>query len=80
MANSSNKKNETKKPVAKIVVAAKPVISVVPPPKPEPAAPVKAEPTHDAIARRAFEIWCGEGYPHGRAAENWLQAERELRA
>ena len=78
---------EAPKPVAKIVEtpkpAAKPTISVVPAPV-KPAVSVvpapKPELAHEAIARRAFEIWCGEGYPHNRAAENWLQAERELRA
>jgi hypothetical protein len=35
-------------------------------------------PSHDQIARRAYEIWVQSGYVTGRDAENWAQAEREL--
>jgi len=35
-------------------------------------------PTHEQIALRAYEIWVHSGYPTGRDAENWAQAEREL--
>lgn len=35
-------------------------------------------PTHEQIARRAYEIWVQSGYPTGQDAENWAQAEREL--
>ena len=31
------------------------------------------------IARRAFEKYCARGGEHGRALDDWLQAERELR-
>jgi hypothetical protein len=34
--------------------------------------------THEEIARRAHEIWEQEGRPHGRDAEHWLVAERQL--
>ena len=37
-------------------------------------------PSHDEIARRAFEIFLARGREHGRAQEDWLNAERELRA
>lgn len=37
-------------------------------------------PTHEQIARRAYEIWVQSGYVNGRDAENWAQAERELSA
>ncbi len=37
-------------------------------------------PTHEQIARRAYEIWVQSGYVDGRDAENWAQAERELSA
>src|SRR6185436_9938547 len=33
---------------------------------------VTFNPSHDAIARRAYEIWQGEGCPDGRAMEHWL--------
>jgi hypothetical protein len=32
------------------------------------------------IARRAFEVYCARGGQHGRALDDWLQAERELMA
>ena len=35
-------------------------------------------PTHEQIARRAYEIWIQSGYVTGRDVENWAQAEREL--
>lgn len=35
---------------------------------------------HEQLVRdRAHAIWLREGRPEGRALENWLQAERELR-
>lgn len=37
----------------------------------------RTNPSHDEIQRRAFEIHQARG---GSAFENWLQAERELRA
>ena len=43
------------------------------PPSPRPL------PTHEQIARRAYEIWVQSGYLDGRDLENWAQAERELR-
>ena len=36
-------------------------------------------PSHDEIARRAFELFVARGRQHGRAHEDWLTAERELR-
>jgi hypothetical protein len=38
----------------------------------------QAEPKHDEIARRAYEI--SQGEDAGSADENWHRAERELRA
>lgn len=32
----------------------------------------------DEIRRRAYRIWEEEGWPHGREAEHWNRAEREL--
>ena len=32
----------------------------------------------EEVAARAFEIFCGRGGHHGRAQEDWLQAEREV--
>lgn len=42
-----------------------------------PAAPALTV-TEAEIARRAFEVFCARGGQHGRALDDWLQAEREL--
>ena len=34
--------------------------------------------THEMIAKRAFEIWCGKGRPSGTEAENWREAQEAL--
>lgn len=47
------------------------------PPVPVPI-PTRATPLHEEIARRAYEIWQGEGQPEGRDTEHWLTAERQL--
>ena len=33
--------------------------------------------THDAIARRAYEIYIEKGRLQGQSEQNWLQAEQE---
>jgi biotin carboxyl carrier protein len=52
-----------------------------------PAKPVKTElpgrlyqPTRDEIQARAFQIYLSEGCKPGTDLENWLRAEKELRA
>lgn len=40
----------------------------------------QASPTYESIAARAYEIWVASGRQPGHDKENWLQAERELRA
>ena len=37
-------------------------------------------PTHEEIARRAYELWAKRGGVGGNAQEDWLRAEQELRA
>jgi hypothetical protein len=37
-----------------------------------------ATPSSDAIAARAYTLYCERGSQHGRDLEDWLQAEREL--
>ena len=37
------------------------------------------EPTHEDIARRAYQLYEERGAEHGRDLEDWFQAERELR-
>jgi DUF2934 family protein len=36
------------------------------------------EPTHDAIASRAYELFLQRGAQHGQDFDDWLTAEREL--
>ena len=38
-----------------------------------------AEPSHDDIARRAYEFYCDGQYEDGHDLEHWLKAEGELR-
>jgi len=35
---------------------------------------------HDAVAVRAFELYCERGREDGHDLDDWLQAERELRS
>lgn len=37
-------------------------------------------PTHEQIAELARKYWAERGYADGRHEEDWLRAERELRA
>ena len=39
----------------------------------------RSGPTHEQIARRAYEIFLARGGQHGNSEADWLQAERELR-
>jgi hypothetical protein len=34
----------------------------------------------DAIEKLAYELWINRGCPEGSAEEDWMQAERSLRA
>ena len=45
-----------------------------------PAATKTAKPTREQIARRAHEIWVKNGCKHGQDEQNWLEAERQLKA
>ena len=40
--------------------------------------PTPYKPTHEAIAKRAYELYEDSGRPGGRDVEFWLKAEREL--
>ena len=35
---------------------------------------------HEQVAQRAYEIFLARGATHGQDIEDWLRAERELRA
>ena len=38
----------------------------------------RSNPTHEQIARRAYEIFLARGGTHGNPEHDWFQAEREL--
>ncbi|HJT33877.1 MAG TPA: DUF2934 domain-containing protein [Pirellulales bacterium] len=40
----------------------------------------RLNPSRERIARRAYQIWQGRGCPCGTEAQDWAQAEAELRA
>jgi hypothetical protein len=51
-------------------------------PKPDQASdpPVAhSGPSHEEIARRAYQLWEERGGPHGSPEEDWHRAQRELR-
>jgi hypothetical protein len=41
--------------------------------------PAVAEPTHDDIARRAYDIYVKTGCTEGQCTQNWQAAEQALR-
>ncbi len=45
-----------------------------------PAAPAPREITHDLIAQRAYEIYCARNRAPGNPHDDWVEAERQLRA
>ena len=64
----------TRRNTTDAVVSVEPIVSR--------AAPVglRKESRIDSIARRAHEIYGARGGEHGKALEDWLQAEREIDA
>jgi hypothetical protein len=42
------------------------------------SAAVKSAPSHDEIAKRAYELYLARGGEHGHADEDWVRAESEL--
>jgi len=45
-----------------------------------PRATTRAKITYEQIAQRAHEIWVKQGCEHGQDQQNWLDAERQLKA
>ncbi|HYO74465.1 MAG TPA: DUF2934 domain-containing protein [Archangium sp.] len=39
----------------------------------------RTSPTHEQIARRAYELFLARGAGHGQHEQDWAQAERELK-
>jgi hypothetical protein len=52
--------------------------------RPATRAPIVVAPipelSNEEIAARAYELWQSQGCPGGREQENWIEAERQLRA
>ena len=44
----------------------------------KPAEAARATPSHEQIARRAYELYLARGGEHGRHDDDWSQAERDL--
>ena len=40
----------------------------------------RSGPSHEEIARRAYQLWEERGWPHGSPEEDWHRAQTELRA
>jgi len=47
-------------------------------PKAKKGAPAESKPTHQQIARRAYEIYLERGATPGDPMQDWLRAEQEL--
>lgn len=47
--------------------------------EPSPPSPQNGGAEHDAIARRAYDIYRSRGSSHGSDVEDWLEAERQLK-
>ena len=47
---------------------------------PAPAMNAAKMPAREQIAKRAHEIWVKNGCRHGQDEQNWLEAERQLKA
>ncbi|MBI3048493.1 MAG: DUF2934 domain-containing protein [Acidobacteria bacterium] len=43
------------------------------------AAETRRDPTHDEIAKAAYQRYLSRGGEHGRDFDDWLDAERDLR-
>ncbi len=85
----SKKSVQAKTPVtvAPVTVAPSAAVSLTPAPAPEPATMTMpmtvtttppALPSHEAIARRAFEIYLSRAGRPGNPLDDWFAAEREL--
>lgn len=72
-SNKSTTKRNTKRPPAPAAAETSEMSSV------ETPSVTTRSPAHDEIARRAYELFLARGRQHGRAQEDWLSAERELR-
>ena len=91
-AKSASSQKAQSKPKPKLPVKKKPAKKKLTRPSIKPAPIETVEPVievveiieiqidHDAIAKRAYEIWEAKGRPEGDGSQNWTEAEAQLRA
>lgn len=75
--------SEAPTPITKVIVKAEPMAASrvgAPAVATSQDVVVGALPSHDEIAQRAFELYQTRGYGDGGELNDWLRAERELRA
>ena len=80
--------NPASAPIAKPLISSKPAAPAASPPQAAPSVKTATatatrpgvSPTHEQIAERAKSIWLKSGCRPGHDRENWLEAERQLRA
>lgn len=72
MAKRNARKSKSVVPAAPVAVAAPEVI--VPPVAVPLFTMIKASPSHEQIARRAYELYLARGAKHGCALEDWVGA------
>ena len=41
---------------------------------------IKTKPSHDEVARKAYDIYLKEGCPQNRDMQHWLEAETQMSA
>jgi hypothetical protein len=71
MSKKSTRKSKSVPPVAPVVVEAKVVETKV-------VVEAAPAPTHEEIARRAYELYIARGATRGCEFQDWITAEREL--
>lgn len=79
MAQAKNAKSATptssKKPASANVTTLHPAVA-----KASQATTGSVKITREQIAQRAHELWAKSGRKHGHDEQNWLEAERQLKA
>ncbi len=74
MAQNKTAKTSTARPGSAMTTPLRPVGAAAP------VAPAPAKVTREQIAKRAHDIWVKNGCKHGQDEQNWLEAERQLKA
>ena len=74
MAQNKTAKNSTTRSGSAMTTTLRPVGAQAP----ATTKPVKI--TREQIAKRAHDVWVKNGCKHGQDEQNWLEAERQLKA